>query len=398
MNKNSDVILIGAGLIGLSTAYKLLLKNPGLKVRVLEKEQGPAHHQSGRNSGVLHSGIYYAPGSLKAKNCLAGYGQMCAFADEFRIPYKLCGKIILATQESELAHLRKIYENGLGNGLKIEMIDVQTIREIEPFATGIKGIHVPQAGIINYQDVARKLVERVESLGGEVCFNQHVSCIERVAPSMKVTTKHQAFEAGYLINCAGLYVDHVAKLTGMKIEMKILPFRGEYYKLTSEATMKINGLIYPVPNPDFPFLGVHLTPTIEGDCLAGPNAVLAFRREGYDWLKLSLSELSETLSYPGFRKLAGRHLGYGLKEMHRSLSKHEFTRSLQHLVPDLETTDLQPGKSGVRAQACNPDGSLIKDFMIKTAEKQTHVLNAPSPAATSCLSIADMIIRESFGG
>lgn len=391
---NYDIIIVGAGLVGLATAYQTKLKNPASKILILEKENNVAAHQSGHNSGVIHSGIYYKPGSLKAKNCIEGYNSVINFAKEYGIKYDLCGKIIVATSQEELPLLDNIYKRGVDNGLQnLKYLSREEFREIEPHCEGVKAIKVPQTGIINYPGIAGKIKELFEELGGEIRFNNEVKNIINKNDEIVVTTGHSEFKTKKLISCAGLYSDKVTKMTNDKNDVIIIPFRGEYYKIKDEKKYLVKHLIYPVPDPNFPFLGVHFTRMVDGNIEAGPNAVLAFRKEGYRFFDFDFSETMETLFWPGFRKIVGKYGKTGLGEMHRSLSKAAFTKALQKLLPEIQESDLVPGGAGVRAQACDRNGTLIDDFDIVKNGNIIHVRNAPSPAATSCLSIGEKISK-----
>ncbi|UKB83015.1 L-2-hydroxyglutarate oxidase [Chryseobacterium sp. MEBOG06] len=389
---NYDIIIVGAGLVGLATAYQLKLKNPESKILVLEKENDVSLHQSGHNSGVIHSGIYYKPGSLKAKNCIEGYNSVINFAKEHGIRYDLCGKIIVATSQEELPLLDNIYKRGVENGLQdLKYLSREEFREIEPHCEGVKAIKVPQTGIIDYPGVAKKIKELFEELGGEVKFNNEVRNIINNNSEIVVKTQISEFKTKKLISCAGLYSDKITKMTNEKNDVIIIPFRGEYYKIKDEKKHLVKHLIYPVPDPSFPFLGVHFTRMIDGNIEAGPNAVLAFKKEGYKFFDFNLEETMQTLMWPGFRKIVAKYGKTGLGEVHRSLSKSAFTKALQKLMPEIQESDLVPGGSGVRAQACDRNGGLIDDFDIVKNGNIIHVRNAPSPAATSCLSIGNKI-------
>ncbi|WP_417365312.1 L-2-hydroxyglutarate oxidase [Flavobacterium beibuense] len=387
-----DVIIVGAGLVGLATAYESLKQNPALKVLILEKEDDVAKHQSGHNSGVIHSGIYYKPGSLKAENCIEGYNSLINFSKEYGIKYDICGKIIVATSQDEVSLLENIYDRGIQNGLQnLEYLSRQEFKEIEPHCEGVRAIKVPQTGIIDYPGLANKIKELFIELGGNILFSYEVTGISERNDGITVTTFKNEFLTEKLISCAGLYSDKITKMTNDKNDVIIIPFRGEYYQLKDEKRYLVNNLIYPVPDPKFPFLGVHFTRMINGSVEAGPNAVLAFRKEGYNFTDFKFSELMNTLTWPGFRKIVAKYGKTGLGEVHRSLSKSAFTNALQKLLPEIQETDLVPGGSGVRAQACDRDGALLDDFDIVRNGNVIHVRNAPSPAATSCLSIGKTI-------
>lgn len=390
-----DVVIIGGGIVGLSTAYHLLRARPDLKLTLLEKENQVAAHQTGHNSGVIHSGLYYTPGSLKATNCIRGYKMLIEFCDEEGIDYDLCGKIVVATQKEQLPLLQKLFDRGLQNGLsQNRMISREEMREIEPHVEGLAGIHVPYTGIINYRKVSQTLAGKIEVLGGKLALNQKVVQIRRniQGTSEVVTETGQVFQTRLIVNCAGLYSDKIAQLTQSDpIKVRIIPFRGEYYQLKPEREFLVKNLIYPVPDPNFPFLGVHYTRMIEGGVEAGPNAVFAFKREGYKFSDVNFSETVESLSWPGFRQVIQKYWRTGLGEMYRSLSKKAFAKALQELIPEIAADDLIPGGAGVRAQACSSDGGLLDDFSIVENEIAVNVCNAPSPAATSSLSIGKTI-------
>jgi len=387
-----DFIIIGGGIVGLATAYQLLLKNNGLKIAILEKENQVAAHQTGHNSGVIHSGLYYKPGSLKAKNCLEGYQMLIDFCDKNNVKYDLCGKLVVATNNNEIFELDKLFQRGLENGLiKNTIIEQERIKEFEPNLLGVKAIHVPYTGIINYSEVCLKLAENIISMGADVFLNHKVENIENHSNYVVITTSQKEFETSQYINCAGLYSDKVAAFTNKNIDTRIIPFRGEYYMLKPEKRALINNLVYPVPDPNFPFLGVHFTRMIDGGVEAGPNAVFAFKREGYHKSDFDFIETFESLAWPGFRKVALKYWKTGLGEFYRSFSKTAFTKALQKLVPSIEEDDLIPAEAGVRAQACDKFGGLLDDFKIIEEPNAIHILNAPSPAATSSLSIGKTI-------
>lgn len=390
-----DITIVGGGIVGLAAAYQLLLKNPKLKVLVIEKEKHVAAHQTGRNSGVIHTGIYYKPGSLKALNCREGRLQLIRFCAEEEIPYEICGKIIVATEQRELSSLQTIYDRGQANGVRCTMITADRVRELEPHCAGIKGIHVPDSGIVDYRIVAERLMIRFLERGGQVVLGSKFVGSSLMPKGLIVRHEQGEVESGFLINCCGLQSDQVAEACGHKPEGRIIPFRGEYFTLKPEATSLVNDLIYPVPQLEFPFLGVHFTRMIGGGVECGPNAVLAFAREGYHRTDIDLKELLSIVKYPGFRALAKRYWKVGLGEMWRSFSKSAFTRALQRLVPNIREEHLVPADAGIRAQAILPNGALVDDFMIVSADRTMHVLNAPSPAATSCLSIGAEIVRRS---
>lgn len=388
----ADFIIIGGGIVGLSTAYHLIKQKPNSKVILLEKESSMALHQTGHNSGVIHSGIYYKPGSLKAINCKKGYNQLIQFCENNEIKYDLCGKIIVATQKEELTALTNIFDRGVANGLEgIKKINAQEIKEIEPHCAGIEGIWVPQTGIIDYVAVSKKYGDLFLKLGGEIQYNQKVVDILDDENFKIIQTINSEFQANSVINCAGLYSDKVAKMTNPNVDVQILPFRGEYFSLKKEKEYLVKNLIYPVPNPNFPFLGVHFTRMINGGIEAGPNAVLAFAREGYTNKVINWKELTETLGHSGFQKVALKYWKDGMYEMYRSYSKTAFTKALQRLIPEIQKDDLEHQTAGVRAQACDSKGNLSDDFLIFEENNIINVCNAPSPAATSSLAIGESI-------
>ena len=387
-----DIIIIGGGIVGLATGLKILKKNPDLNLTILEKEKELSAHQTGNNSGVIHSGIYYRPGSLKATNCRNGYRQLIDFCDEHSIAYELCGKVIVAASENQLNALDTLLERGKQNGLAgIHAINEEELKEIEPHVNGIKGIKVPQTGIVDYVEVSKKYGELIEQKGGEIRTNTKVTAIQTNSKESIVRTNNGDITGKLIVNCAGLFSDKIARMTGQDIDVKIIPFRGEYFKIKKEKQYLVKHLIYPVPDPAFPFLGVHFTRMINGGIEAGPNAVLAFAREGYKKLQISLPELVETLTWPGFQKVAAKYWSTGFGEMYRSFSKSAFTKALQQLIPAITKDDLDVGGAGIRAQACDRKGGLSDDFLIYENEFAVNVCNAPSPAATSSLSIGDTV-------
>ena len=389
--KSFDITIIGGGIVGLATAYKLKKKNPALHIGLFEKESVLCKHQTGNNSGVMHSGIYYKPGSLKAKNCIGGYNQLIAFADEHHIPYELCGKIIVATQPEELEPMENVYKRGVENGLTgIKKITAEQIKEYEPHCTGIAGLYVPQTGIINYTQVSLKYAELFQQAGGEIYLNEKIEDIKLGETSTVVTTS-QTVSTKLIINCAGLFSDKIAAINEPDLQVKIIPFRGEYYMIKPEKQYLVKNLIYPVPDPSFPFLGVHYTRMIKGGVEAGPNAVLALKREGYKKTDINIADIWDAFSWPGFRKVMFKYWKTGIGEIYRSLSKSAFTHALQRLIPEITEDDLTPGGAGIRAQACDKNGGLLDDFCIVEKPQIINVLNAPSPAATSSLSIGDTL-------
>lgn len=387
-----DVIIIGGGAVGLATALQVQKSNPQAKVVVLEKETVVGNHQTGNNSNVIHSGIYYKPGSLKATNCIHGYNLLLEFCEEHNIPYKLCGKVIVATEEKEIPLLENILLRGNQNGLQnLKRLTAAELKEYEPHVSGIAGVHVPQTGIVDYRVVAQKYAEVVKQKGGQINLGEKVTDIRSEGNIVTVVTEKSSYQGKLVVNCAGLYSDKIATLTSGKVDVKIIPFRGEYYKLKKEKEHLVKTLIYPVPDPNFPFLGVHFTTMIQGGVECGPNAVLAFAREGYKKSDINFAELSETLAWPGFHKIASKYWKTGFGEMYRSFSKAAFTKALQKLIPEIVESDLEPGGAGVRAQACDRTGGLLDDFLILEEKHAINVCNAPSPAATSSLAIGETV-------
>lgn len=393
-----DIVVVGGGIVGLATAWALQQARPKARLLVLEKENGWAKHQTGRNSGVIHSGIYYKPGSLKARLGKEGNQRMVAFCREHGVPHEVCGKVIVATREPELPLLENLIRRGQDNGLEMRRLEQAEVAEREPHVRCLTAVEVPSTGIVNFGEVCRKLAALLEQRGVELHTGAEVIGIRKGQGATVVQTCGGDFETRWLVNCAGLHSDRVARLEGLQPKARIVPFRGEYYEIRKERRELVRGLIYPVPNPAFPFLGVHFTRMIDGSVHAGPNAVLSLKREGYTRTAFELRDALGTLTYGGFWRLAMRNLGEGLKEMHRSFSKPEFVRSLQQLVPAVEAGDLEPGEPGVRAQALLPDGALVDDFLIERGERSVHVLNAPSPAATASLEIGKMIAGMVPGG
>ncbi len=389
-----DIAIIGAGIVGLATAMELLTRFPSLRLVVLEKEQAIGQHQTGHNSGVIHSGVYYAPGSLKARACVAGKARLIRFCEEHGIRYELCGKVIVATHEQELPRLEQLYQRGLANGVPgLELIGPERLHEIEPYVFGIKALYSLTTGIVDYGQVASAFAQCFLSSGGEILTGHEVTAIEQRSVGSRLITPSHVVEARHVICCAGLYADRLARLAGSSNSPRIVPFRGDYYLLRPQRSGMVRGLIYPVPDPRFPFLGAHFTRRLNGEVWLGPNAVLAFAREGYHRLAINAGELWETLQYRGFRKLASRYWRVGLEEIYRDFSKAAFLKALQRYLPDLRPADLLPCPSGVRAQALAPDGALLDDFIVDGQGGILHVRNAPSPAATSSLAIAEMIVN-----
>ena len=389
-----DIVVIGGGIVGLASAYKIMLSHPEIRIAVLEKEEKVAAHQTGHNSGVIHSGLYYTPGSNKARTCIKGREELVGFAKKHKIPYEICGKIIVATKVKELANLETILRNGQESDIEgIEKIGQEQIKEIEPSCEGIAGIRVPCTGIIDFTKVAEKLSRLIEKKGSgnKVLTSHMVTALDKHDFFTKIVTNQQSFSAKYIINCAGLQCDRVAKMDSVAPGMRIVPFRGDYYELTEKAQEKVKGLIYPVPDPALPFLGVHFTRTIAGNVECGPNAVFSFKREGYGKTDFSLADTMDALSYPGLWKMFFRYWRYGLGEYARAFSRKLFLRQLQRLIPSLQDEDIKPCKAGVRAQALAPNGRPIDDFKIERKGNSIHVLNAPSPAATASLAIGETI-------
>jgi (S)-2-hydroxyglutarate dehydrogenase len=389
---HSDYIVAGGGIVGLATAWRLTELVPGTRVLVLEKETDVARHQTGRNSGVVHSGIYYRPGTAKARLCRSGYAQLLAFAAEHSIAHEVCGKVIVATSEDELPRLQALHDRAAANGLPgVTRLDERGLRALEPAARGIAALHVPETGIIDYVAVSRHLVQLIQRAGGRVALGQRVTGFRQEDGRRIVVTDRDAHATRYFINCGGQFSDRLARLDGLDVGVKITPFRGEYYSFREDAPQLVRNLIYPVPDPAFPFLGVHFTRMVHGGVECGPNAVLALGRESYGRLSINLRDAMEILGYSGFRKLARRHWRMGLGEVHRSLSKAAFVKALQRLVPRVEAAMLEPRAAGIRAQAVSADGSLVDDFAFAEGERSLHVLNAPSPAATAALAIGQEI-------
>ena len=388
-----DVTVIGGGIVGLATALRIKEQNPSLKLLIIEKEDVVAKHQTGHNSGVIHSGLYYKSGSLKAINCIKGYVMLLDFCEKEEIKYDLCGKIVVATQPEQIPILDGLFERGKQNGLDgFKMLNAEQIKEYEPHVKGLKGFYVPQTGIIDYTEVCKKYLAKTQKLGGEIAFNEKVLSVSSKEGVSVIVTSKQSYETKLIVNCAGLYSDKVGQMTDERANnLRITPFRGEYFEIKPEKQYLVKNLIYPVPDPNFPFLGVHFTRMIHGGVEAGPNAVLAFRREGYKKLDIHFGELFETLTWPGFRKVAAKYWQTGLGEMYRSFSKAAFTKALQELIPEIQSDDLVAGSAGVRAQACDREGGLLDDFAIFENQQAINVCNAPSPAATSSLSIGQTV-------
>ncbi|WP_406829726.1 L-2-hydroxyglutarate oxidase [Pedococcus sp. KACC 23699] len=395
MSSPRRVVVIGGGILGLAVAERLCRTRPGTEVTVVEKEPGWARHQTGRNSGVIHSGLYYPPGSAKARMCRAGSASMLAFARAEGVAHEVCGKLVVATREDELPGLRRLHDRGAANGLEVRELGAAEAREHEPHVAALAALHVAATGIIDYGAVCAALVGRLEAAGATLQLGTEVLGSHDTTDGRTVVrTTGGYLAADLVVSCAGLHADVVARRLHHQPSARIVPFRGEYYELAPAATPLVHGLVYPVPDPDFPFLGVHLTRGIDGHVHAGPNAVLAFAREGYDWRTASWPDLRDTLTFPGFWRLAAHHYPAGAREVARSASRHLFGESLRRLVPELRDDDLVPAPAGVRAQALRPDGSLVDDFLVERVGRVVHVLNAPSPAATSAFEIARHVVDD----
>lgn len=393
MTEQFTLTVVGGGIVGLATALKMTEQYPGMKLLVLEKEAQLAAHQTGHNSGVIHSGIYYRPGSLKAQTCVAGAKALIAFCQEHDIPYEQCGKVVVATAPEEIPRLEELFRRGTANGVPgLAMIGPEQLREIEPHATGLQALYVPTTGIIDFSRVAHMYAQLVQNQGGEIRTRCQVQKIIHTDKGFVLETSQGAVHTTFLINCGGLFADRLARMAGASLDLQIVPFRGEYYTLTPQRRALINNLIYPVPDPALPFLGVHFTRTITGEVEAGPNAVLAFAREGYRKTDVHPRDLWETLTFPGFWLMAKKYWQTGIGEMYRSASTRAFLKALQRLLPELMLDDLQPGGSGVRAQAISTAGALVDDFVVSVTGNALHVLNAPSPGATASLAIARLIV------
>ncbi len=387
-----DLVVVGAGIVGLATAYEAQRRWPHLRLAVLDKEPAIAAHQSSHNSGVIHSGLYYAPGSLKARTCVAGARLLMRFCDEYGLPYERCGKVIVATDESEIPRLLELYRRGQANGVPgLELIGPDRLRAIEPAVVGRQALYSPNTGIVDFRRVAQTLADLVQQAGGVIRLRHGVRQVRVQGSEVVLETTGGAIATRYAIACAGLHADRLARLSGGPVAPRIVPFRGDYYRLRPERAGLVRALIYPVPDPSFPFLGVHFTRRLDGEVWLGPNAVLAFAREGYRRRDVNLYDLWETLTYPGFWRLARTYWRTGLAEMYRDFSKRAFLAALQRYIPDLTLDDLLPGPSGVRAQALGLDGTLVDDFVVDAVGPVLHVRNAPSPAATASLAIAQMI-------
>jgi L-2-hydroxyglutarate oxidase len=389
-----DFAIVGGGIVGLATGLFIGKRFPSAQIIILEKESQLAYHQTGHNSGVIHSGVYYKPGSFKAKFTKAGNQSMVDFCQTHNLPYDVCGKVIVATQEKELSRLENLFKRGLENNLSVTKLSPEEVREIEPHVNCLGGIKVPTAGIINYKKVCQKYGELIQLQGGEIRLNTQVTKIIKTNQGYTLETNQAPVNTKFMINCAGLQSDRVARLGGVNPEAKIVPFRGEYYELKPEKRYLVKNLIYPVPNPDFPFLGVHFTRMIDGSIHAGPNAVLSLKREGYGKTDFDFKDFADVITYPGFWKLAAKHADEGIQEIIRSFSKAAFVRSLQALIPEVTADDIIPNPAGIRAQALKNNGQLVEDFLIIEDDKAMHVCNAPSPAATASLEIGQAIASK----
>jgi L-2-hydroxyglutarate oxidase len=387
-----DVVVVGAGIVGLATARELLERSPGMRLAVLDKEDVVGAHQTTHSSGVVHRGVYYAPGSLKARLCVEGAERVLAYCDERGIPVVRCGKVVVATDDTEVARLEELHRRAVANGVPgAELIGRERLRELEPHVAGVRGMHSPETAVVDFRLVAEALAEDVRDAGGEVLLGREVTALERIGGSTVVSTGLGEVEAGRVVVCGGVFADRLGALSGAPPEPRIVPFRGDYVVLRPERRHLVRGLVYPVPDPAFPFLGIHTTVRVDGDVWLGPNAVLALAREGYRRRDVSLRDLGETLRSRGFRRLARRHWRMGAGEMARDLSLRLFVASARKLLPELEVGDVLPGPSGIRAQALGPDGTLVDDFVFHQADGVVHVRNAPSPGATSALAIARVV-------
>lgn len=392
--KMYDVAIVGGGIVGLATAWQLLQQRPEISVLVIEKEKELASHQTGHNSGVIHSGIYYQPGSLRAINCREGKRALEKFCLEYKIPFDRCGKVIVATKESDLPALEKVYQRGIANDISCEKIGKDRLAQLEPQVSGVAAIHVPETGIIDYRLVAKKLAELIQSQGADIRCQTRLTGLRKETASQILLTSQGEYATRLIVTCAGLYSDRVAKLCGASVQTKIIPFRGEYYELKPKARHLCRNLIYPVPNPQFPFLGVHFTRMIGGGIECGPNAVLAFSREGYSKSQINCKDLFDSVTFAGFRKLSWKYWQMGMGEMWRSVSKNAFVKDLQKMIPEITAHDLVPAPAGVRAQAVSPEGEIVDDFLIESNDRAVHVLNAPSPAATASLNIGKTVATK----
>lgn len=389
-----EFAILGGGIVGLSTGMTLAIHYPNARIVVIEKESQWALHQSGHNSGVIHSGVYYKPGSLKAKLCREGSRSMISFCREHEIDYEVCGKVIVACEPKELPLLESLYRRGVENGLNVKRVNAKEISDIEPHVSCLAGIHVPTTAITDYRQVCRKFADLILSRGGRLKLNTKVEKISNSGNGQVIETNNKTFETRFVVNCTGLHSDRVARMGHVDPQVRIIPFRGEYYELKPEKRYLVKNLVYPVPDPDFPFLGVHFTRLIDGSIHAGPNAVLSLKREGYQKTDFNMRDFAEIISYKGFWKLASKHAGQGIQELIRSFSKVAFVRSLQKLIPEIGADDLIPTHAGIRAQAVLSTGRLVDDFLIVRTKNAVHVCNAPSPAATSSIEIGKAIVAQ----
>ena len=389
-----DCVVVGGGIVGLSVAWAILERKPDCRIAVVEKENAVARHQTGRNSGVIHSGIYYKPGSLKAKLCRAGNQRLLEFCQEHDIPHEVCGKVIVVTTAAEIPLMANLYARGVANGLMVKKLTASEVKELEPNVNCLAGIHVPSTGIVDFGAVCRKLAELIQTRGCNLRLGTKLLGFRPEGRQAILETSNGELAGRRIINCAGLQSDRVAILNGAQPGARIVPFRGEYYELKPERRSLVRNLIYPVPDPQFPFLGVHFTRMIDGSVHAGPNAVLSLKREGYNRTSFDLRDFIDTMTYVGFWRMAAKHAKAGLAEIHRSFSKKAFVHSLQRLIPEIQEEDLLPGSAGVRAQALRPDGGLVDDFLIVNGPRAIHVCNAPSPAATASLEIGRVIAEQ----
>ena len=393
IDREADLLIIGAGIVGLATALEVTRRFPAMRVIVVEKEDRVAAHQTGHNSGVIHSGLYYKPGSLKARNCVAGAESMKRFCQANSVPYEVCGKLVVAITEDELPRLNTLYERGTANGVPgLRILHRDEFREIEPHCVGIGAIHVPSTGIVDYTQVSQKYAELIQGAGGGIVLKAKVVGLRQDGGSNVVETQAGAYRSRYIVNCAGLYSDTITRMAGLDTNLEIIPFRGEYYEIRPERRHLIKNLIYPVPDPRFPFLGVHFTRRVNGSVEAGPNAVLAFRREGYRGTSPDMTEATQMLRFAGFWKMAKKYWRMGMAEQYRSWMRSAFTKALQTMVPEIHESDLSPGGSGVRAQAVDANGNLVDDFYFMHSGNMIHVCNVPSPAATASLEIGKAIV------
>ncbi len=393
VDREAELLIIGAGIVGLATALEAMRRFPGMRTIVVEKEERVAAHQTGHNSGVIHSGLYYKTGSLKARNCVAGAASMKRFCQANNVPFEACGKLVVATNPEEVPRLEALHERGIANGVPgLRMLQPEEFREIEPHCAGLRALQVPSTGIVDYTAVAQKYAELIQNSGGAIVLDAKVIGLRGDDCGNIVETTAGTFRSRYVINCAGLYSDTVTRMAGVETNLEIIPFRGEYYEIRTERRSRVRNLIYPVPDPRFPFLGVHFTRRVNGSVEAGPNALLAFRREGYRGAPPDMDEAMATLRFVGFRKMAKKYWQKGLAEQYRAWVKTAFTRELQKLVPELQESDLAPGGSGVRAQAVDKNGNLVDDFYFVHSGSMIHVCNVPSPAATASLEIGKEIV------